>query len=82
MCAGKALLLHDCVGNRDLVKDGINGFLFRRADEAIQRIQEFSQDPGKLASMGKSSRDIVLKDFSLQRMTNQYKALYMEKRVI
>ncbi|MQJ98206.1 glycosyltransferase, partial [Escherichia coli] len=50
---GKCLLLSDCVGNRDLVKDGYNGFSFLTAEEAIGRIEWLMQNREAIRQMGR-----------------------------
>ncbi|NJD56657.1 MAG: glycosyltransferase family 4 protein [Nitrospirae bacterium] len=76
MCAGKPLLLSECTGHTDLVRNGVNGFLFRTADEAVAKILDLKRDRQMLAEMGEHSRKIALRDFSQQRMIEQYRALY------
>jgi glycosyltransferase involved in cell wall biosynthesis len=81
MCAGKPLVLNDCVGNRDLVRDGVNGFLFSRGDEAVQRIRELSSDREKRGMLGEQSRALVLREFSVAGMIEGYHAIYRDKGV-
>jgi glycosyltransferase involved in cell wall biosynthesis len=76
MCAGKPLLLNDCVGNRDLVRNGVNGFLFVHVDEAIQHIRELSSDHGKRQRLGEQSRAMVLREFSVSGMIAGYHEIY------
>lgn len=76
MCAGKPLVLSECTGHTDLVRSGFNGFLFRTADEAVVRILDLKKDRNMLAEMGRHSRDIAMRDFSQERMIEQYRALY------
>jgi glycosyltransferase involved in cell wall biosynthesis len=76
MCAGKPLVLNDCVGNRDLVRDGVNGFLFSRSDEAVQRILELASDRKKRGMLGAQSRDMVLREFSVAGMIAGYSEIY------
>jgi glycosyltransferase involved in cell wall biosynthesis len=81
MCAGKPLLLNDCVGNRDLVRRGANGFLFGSGDEAAERIRELASDHGKRRIMGEQSRTMVLSEFSVSGMIAGYHAIYQDKGV-
>jgi glycosyltransferase involved in cell wall biosynthesis len=45
-------------------------------DEAVAHISKLKQDRELLAAMGQRSRDIVMKEFSLDKMIEQYRALY------
>jgi len=76
MCAGKPMLLSNCTGHRDIVRSGVNGYLFEDLDEAVAHISKLKQDRELLAALGQRSRDIVMKEFSLDKMIEQYRALY------
>jgi len=77
MCLGKPLILHSCVGNIDLVEDNQNGFVFRTAEEAIFYIEKFIVDRDKIIQMGKHSQELASTKFSLNRMLEEYKKLYL-----
>jgi glycosyltransferase involved in cell wall biosynthesis len=78
MCAGKPLLLHDCVGNRDLVREGINGFLFVHAAEAVKLVQQLSSNRTSLAKMGQASHELATNEFSLAKTVEGYRTLYRQ----
>jgi len=76
MNASCALLLHDVPGNRDLVQEGRNGYLFRDEGEAVARLRELLSDPERTAAMGRESRRIVAESFSLKAMGAGYREIY------
>jgi glycosyltransferase involved in cell wall biosynthesis len=76
MCAGKPMILSNCTGHRDIVRSGVNGYLFENLDEAAAHIAKLKQDRELLAAMGQRSRDIVMKEFSVDKMIEQYRVLY------
>jgi len=76
MCAGKPLLLTPCVGNRDTVSPGYNGFFFRDTREGAGLIRFFKEHPSLLASMGENSYKLLSINFSLKGMLNGYADLY------
>ena len=78
MCAGKPLVLSDCVGNRDLVKEGINGFLFVRAADAVTQVQQLFSDNAARDAMGKASRELAINEFSLAKTLEAYRTLYRD----
>ncbi|MDR0643518.1 MAG: glycosyltransferase [Treponema sp.] len=76
MDAGCALLLRDVPGNRDLVVQGENGYLFTDEDEAVDRLKQMLAEREKTRSMGCKSRDIVKKDYSIEKMGQGYLEIY------
>ncbi len=78
MCVGLPLVLNNCVGNVDLVKENYNGFVFKNYDEAIEKLNILIRSTKKRLSMGKASIDLVRKNFTLDKMINRYKQLYKQ----
>ena len=76
MCKGKPLILSDCVGNRDLVKAHVNGFLYKEENEAIKYIRQLIYDTDLRQALGEESLNIVRNKFSLNEMIVKYKKLY------
>ena len=76
MCASKPLLLSDCVGNRDLVQDEINGKIFNNLDEGIRALTELLEQHEKRVLMGQRSRELLAQEFSIEQMINGYMNLY------
>jgi glycosyltransferase involved in cell wall biosynthesis len=76
MCAGKPVVLSDCIGNRDLVENGRNGFKFIGKDEAISCIKKLSADTHLVREMGEFSHKRLLDNFHLNAMICHYKMLY------
>jgi glycosyltransferase involved in cell wall biosynthesis len=79
MGSGCALLLRDVPGNRDLVIPGENGWLFKTSEEAAERLTVMINDKNLLNAMGKKSREIVEKSFSLKQMGDGYRRLYVQE---
>jgi glycosyltransferase involved in cell wall biosynthesis len=71
-----ALALRDVPGNRDLVVPGENGYLFRDKEEGIELLKTLLEDPEKTAAMGKKSREIVERDYSVEKMGAGYRRIY------
>jgi glycosyltransferase involved in cell wall biosynthesis len=76
MNCGCALLLRNVPGNRDLVVSGENGRLFETKEEAVLLLKEMLADTQGTAEMGKKSRMILEKDFSLKQMGEGYRRIY------
>jgi len=76
MSLAKPLILSNCTGNRDLVVDGFNGFLFEHASEAKRHISFLLKNLDIVLSYGEKSRELVVSKYSLDQTIEQYKKLY------
>ena len=76
MSAGCALLLRDVPGNRDLVVPGGNGWLFGTREEAMEHLRQMLKNSSLLEDMGKQSRNIVERGFTLKQMGDGYRRIY------
>lgn len=70
------LLLSNCPGNNDCVENGVNGFLFDDADEAIKRINQYIQNKSLLIQHGDASLQILHTAFSVEQMAEGYRKVY------
>ncbi|MFD2247693.1 glycosyltransferase [Pontibacter ruber] len=73
---GKCLLLSKCVGNVDLVRDGYNGFSYRTAAEAVEKIEWLLGNREILKEMAAHSRAWCEKDFDVEVVFKKYEELY------
>jgi glycosyltransferase involved in cell wall biosynthesis len=71
-----ALLLSDVPGNRELVVPGENGYLFGGKEEGIARLKAMLEDPEKTAAMGRKSRELAERDYSVEKMGAGYRSIY------
>lgn len=76
MCMGKPLILSNCAGNRDLVINGYNGFLYDSSEEAIKHIKNLYNDKNKRKECGKNSSKLFKERFTIDRMIENYEKLY------
>ncbi len=76
MSLGKPLLLFDCIGNRDLVETGKNGYLYKTKEEVISNIKNLLANPHLVNVLGENSYQLVKRSFSLKRMQIKYRRLY------
>lgn len=72
----KPVLLKDCVGNRDIVKSGLNGNLFDTADGAVLKIMQYANNPGMLSLMGEYSSEFCKQEFNIKSTSVMYRNLY------
>ena len=76
MSSGLALLLSDCTGNRDMVRSGWNGFLFRTEKEAAKRIREIRATRELVKSLGQNALTHFRKNFTSAIMARNYYQKY------
>ena len=69
------LLLTDCPGNSDLVEKGVNGFLYKDANEAIHHIHEYLRTKELAQQQGDASFDMLQSAFSIEQMAAGYRKM-------
>ena len=74
----KPVLLHDCVGNTDQVKCGMNGDIFKNASEAIRKIMKYFNNPEMMNVMGLFGRSYCQEQFDISATYKKYRQLYVE----
>lgn len=72
----KPVLLKNCVGNKDMVKSGLNGDLFDTADGAVVKIMQYANNPDMLPLMGEYSSEFCRNDFNINSTSLMYRNLY------
>jgi len=74
MSAKKPVVLSQCTGNKDLVRD--NGFLFNNRDEAIHALELLLADAEKRYQLGEKSAQLWQESFSIEQMVAGYWQYY------
>lgn len=79
MACGLPVIANDSGGNRELVEDGVTGFIVASGDAAglARRLEELRGSAGR-AVMGAAGRTRLLRDFSLAAMVDAYVRIYEE----
>ena len=78
----KPVLLTDCVGNKDLVMNGLNGDVFKNEDQAINKILHFYNNSSMLNIMGEHSIAHCKTSFDLSDTYKSYRNLYEKASLI
>lgn len=78
MAAGTPIVVTDTGGSPEIVRDGVEGFLFRPGDVAAlaRRLDLLLESPGLRAEMGRRGRLRVEDSFSRRTMIDRTEALY------
>ncbi|MBX6395687.1 MAG: glycosyltransferase family 4 protein [Alicyclobacillaceae bacterium] len=76
MAAGKAVLASRVPGNRDLIRHGEDGFLYRDANEFLELARRLAADPQLRAQLGRRAAARIAREFSPLEERDRYAALY------
>jgi glycosyltransferase involved in cell wall biosynthesis len=77
----KPVLLSECVGNKDVIRSGLNGDFFRNEMEAITKILTYSNNRDMLSIMGEYSKELCEIKFDMTQNFQLYKDIYQENLV-
>jgi glycosyltransferase involved in cell wall biosynthesis len=82
MASGLPIIASDIAGHRELVRDGVNGFLFENGNrerlvEAIEKLI-WIWNAGDLMAMRTSSRERAVAEFDQALISRRYSQLYLE----
>lgn len=72
----KPVLLSDCVGNKNVIKTGLNGDYFKNASEAIIKIMHYGNNQDMLPIMGRFSKQICASEFDSSQNFAVYRQRY------
>lgn len=78
MACGLPVACTDAGGMREAVRDGIDGFLVpvRDVEAMAEALVKLGQDAELRRRMGEAARERVLEEFTLERQTREWRALY------
>ena len=76
--SGRPIVTTDVPGCREVVIDGVNGFLvpIMDVDSLVIALERLINDPGLRRRMGRAGREVAEKFFSVDRINEQTLALY------
>ncbi len=78
MAAGLPAIVTDCGGNRELIQDGVNGWIIPVGNEEalVKAMTELVEHPEKAKEMGAAGRQRVERDFDVDRIIDRFVELY------
>lgn len=76
LAAGLPVVASDIPGNREVVSPGVTGFLARDEEDLARHVFALAKNAEQRAAIGTRGRDLVRKEFSRQRMLDEYTRLY------
>jgi glycosyltransferase involved in cell wall biosynthesis len=77
---GRPIVTTDAPGCREIVRDGKNGILvpLRDVDALVIALRKLTEDGALRSVMGRNGRELVEKEFSIERVVSQTLRLYKE----
>ncbi|MCM8595413.1 TIGR03088 family PEP-CTERM/XrtA system glycosyltransferase [Accumulibacter sp.] len=80
MASGLPVLATAVGGNRELITEGENGWLFEPRDVAtlVRLLSRYVDEPAMLRDQGRRAREMAVTRFSLPTMVGRYQAVYEE----
>lgn len=79
MTLKKVCIVSNVVGNRDVIKNGKNGFICDNYNEFIKTIQDIEKRKYNLSEIAKNAYNSVLEEYNTEVMCNRYKKIYLDK---
>lgn len=79
MYLGKICIASNVVGNNDVIKNNINGFLCDNFDEFIMAVRNSLRGDNKLTKkLVTNAHDDIVKNYTLNTMCREYQKIYKE----
>jgi glycosyltransferase involved in cell wall biosynthesis len=80
MACGVPVIAHDLEGMREVVVDGVTGYLIPPGDVAAltERLEQLLADPGLRERLGSAGAQLVRERFSMTTRVREYRELYDE----
>ena len=73
---GLPVVVSNVVGCRDVVRDGVTGFVCTTMDEIVEKVRMLIVDENLREKMGESARAMAVERFSAERMHREMLAVY------
>ena len=78
----KICIVSDCIGNRDVIVDGENGFVANKLEEYLKIIQSLLERKIDINGIIKKAREDVVCKFNIKLMIDKYETKYVKKKVV
>lgn len=79
LATGHPVIAFDVDGTKEVIKDGINGFLVPAENERIleEKLRFLIENPEITKKMGETGRQMVFEEFSVERMVAEIEKVYL-----
>ncbi len=75
----KICIVSDCIGNKDVIENGKNGYIAKNKEEFIKKISEIKNNRAQVDGVTKKGREDVLNKYCNDVMVKQYKEIYLKE---
>ena len=78
MYLGKPCVVSKCDGNKDVIKDGENGFLCDTAEEYVKAVRWIVNDRKLGIKIGSAAKKSIINTYNVKQIEKRYRELFME----
>lgn len=79
MCLKKVCLVSNVIGNRDVIKSGVNGFICNTTEEYASILKQISNQSLNINSIRENAQQDVLQNYNVDLMAEKYSKIYNSK---
>ena len=72
----RGVIVSNVIGNRDIVKNGENGFIANSVEEFVVDINKMINDSDMRETMGKNAHQDIRKQYTIKVMAEKYREIY------
>lgn len=76
MYLGKICIVSDVIGNRDVIKNGENGFVCDKLEDYKSVIEQIKNKKFELPKIESNAKNDVIENYNINKMSKQYAQLY------
>ena len=74
----KISIVSNCIGNRDVIVNGNNGFVANEINDFIKYIQEILDKKIDVQTLVINANQDVLNEYNIEKMVDKYKKEYLK----
>lgn len=72
----KICIVSNCIGNKDVINNELNGFLCKELNEYVKIIEKIQSKEYDLKNIAENAKDDVLKQYNIELMIEKYADIY------
>ena len=77
----KICIVSDCIGNRDVIKNGENGYIAKDLNENIKIINNIVFKTKNNEEILRNAKNDIKNRFNIEKMVKKYSNIYNERRI-